>query len=190
MVHDHQMPTDDFDSLVAAIARHDRSAFERFYLEMERPLFRFVQLKLNDPFRSADIVHEVFLEVWRGAAKFQNRSSVKTWVFAIAYRKIVDVLRQQGRLTFEEEVPEQIDDRPDAEACLLAAQQSQAIRLCLDKLKAEHRLAIELTFYEDMSYRDISSVTGVPEGTVKSRVFHAKQLLMRCLSTRLKAEMR
>ncbi|SPH18174.1 ECF RNA polymerase sigma factor SigK [Defluviimonas aquaemixtae] len=184
------MQSDDLESLVAAIGRRDREAFERFYREMEGPLFRFVRLKLNDPFRSADIVHEVFLEVWRGAGAFQKRSSVRTWVFAIAYRKVVDAFRQQGRLTFEEEVPEQIDSRPDAEACLLAAQQSQAIRLCLDTLKAEHRLAIELTFYEDMSYRDISSVTGVPEGTVKSRVFHAKQLLMRCLSARLKAEMR
>lgn len=190
MQHDRNMPSDDLDSLLAAIARRDGDAFARFYRQMEGALFRFVRIKLNDPFRSADIVHEVFLEVWRGAASFQKRSSVRTWVFAIAYRKVVDALRHRGRLTFGEELPEQIDDRPDAEACLMAAQQSQAIRHCLDTLKAEHRLAIELTFYEDMSYRDISTVTGVPEGTVKSRIFHAKQLLMRCLSARLKSEMR
>lgn len=176
----------DLDNLLARIARKDKSAFEQFYQELERPLFRFVQLKLNDPFRSADIVHEVFLEVWRSAGSFQKRSRVRTWVFAIAYRKVMDVFRKQDRLTFGDDVPEQIDDSPSAEACLVAAEQTDAVRHCLDTLKHEHRLAVELTFYEDMSYREIASVTGVPEGTVKSRVFHAKQLLMRCLAARLK----
>jgi len=181
------MVPNDFDLLVEGIACKDRCAFERFYRALERPLFRFVQLKLNDPFRSADIVHEVFLEVWRRAGDFQQKSSARTWVYAIAYRKVVDVFRREGRLSFEGDVPEQIDESADAATCLIAAEQAEAVRRCLDGLKSEHRLAIELTFYEEMSYRDIASVAGVPEGTVKSRVFHAKQLLMRCLSERFKA---
>ena len=180
------MADQNLDTLVEAIARKDRSAFGQFYKAMERPLFRFVQVKLNDPFRSADIVHEVFLEVWRGAGTFQGKSNVRTWVFAIAYRKVVDVFRREGRLSYQEDLPEQVDESPDAAAALIAAQNADAVRRCLDGLKPEHRLAIELTFYEDMGYRDVASVTGVPEGTVKSRVFHAKQLLMRCLSARLK----
>ncbi|MGB3315566.1 MAG: sigma-70 family RNA polymerase sigma factor [Albidovulum sp.] len=141
---------------------------------------------MNDPFRSADIVHEVFLEVWRSAGAFKGKSSVRTWVFAIAYRKVVDVFRREGRLSYHDDLPEQVDDSPDAATALVAAEDADAVRACLDRLRPEHRLAIELTFYEDMSYRDIASVTGVPEGTVKSRVFHAKQLLTRCLSARLK----
>ena len=176
----------DLDSLLAEIAHKNQSAFEQFYQELERPLFRFVQLKLNDPFRAADIVHEVLLEVWRSAGTFQKRSRARTWVFAIAYRKVMDVFRQQGRVTFDDDLPEQIDDSPSAEACLVAAERSEAVRDCLGTLKPEHRLAVELTFYEDMSYRDIAAVTEVPEGTVKSRVFHAKQLMMRCLAARLK----
>lgn len=180
------MDIKDLDTVVEAIARKDKDAFEQFYKAMERPLFRFVRLKLNDPFRAADIVHEVFLEVWRRAGDFQKKSSARTWVFAIAYRKVVDIFRREGRLSFEEDVPEQIDEGADAVTCLIAAQQAEAVRHCLGTLKTEHRLAIELTFFEDMGYREIAEVTGVPEGTVKSRVFHAKQLLMRCLSTRLK----
>jgi RNA polymerase sigma-70 factor (ECF subfamily) len=141
---------------------------------------------LNDPFRSADIVHEVFLEVWRNAGRFRKKSSVRTWVFSIAYRKVVDIFRREGRLSYQEDLPEQVDESPDAASALIAAQSAEAVRDCLARLKPEHRLAVELAFYEDMSHRDIAAVTGVPEGTVKSRVFHAKQLLMRCLSTRLK----
>lgn len=180
------MADQNLDTLIEAIARKDRSAFGQFYRALERPLFRFVQVKLNDPFRSADIVHEVFLEIWRNAGAFQKKSSVRTWVFSIAYRKVVDIFRREGRLSYQQDLPEQVDDSPDPVAALTAAQNAEAVRGCLDGLKPEHRLAIELTFYEDMGYRDIASITGVPEGTVKSRVFHAKQLLMRCLSARLK----
>jgi RNA polymerase sigma-70 factor (ECF subfamily) len=180
------MTVEDIDLLVRAIAGGDRAAFERLYQLMERPLFRFARLKLNDPFRSADIVHEVFLEVWRRAGEFQGKSSARTWMFAIAYRKIVDTYRREGRLSYQEELPEQIDDSADATSVLVASEQAEAVRECLGKLRVEHRLAIELTFYEDMGYREIAEIAGVPEGTVKSRVFHAKQLLMRCLAARLR----
>ncbi|MCB2129193.1 MAG: sigma-70 family RNA polymerase sigma factor [Rhodobacteraceae bacterium] len=180
------MTVQTIDLLVRAVAGGDRAAFERLYLLMERPLFRFARLKLNDPFRSADIVHEVFLEVWRRAAEFQGKSSARTWMFAIAYRKIVDTYRREGRLSYQEELPEQIDDSADATSVLVAAEQAEAVRECLGRLRVEHRLAIELTFYEDMGYREIAEIAGVPEGTVKSRVFHAKQLLMRCLAARLR----
>lgn len=180
------MVLQNLDTLIEAIARKDRGAFDQFYRTLERPLFRFVQVKLNDPFRSADIVHDVFLEVWRSAGAFQKKSSVRTWVFSIAYRKVVDIFRRDGRLSYQEDLPDQVDLSPDAAAALIAAQNAEAVRECLAGLKPEHRLAVELTFYEDMSHRDIAAVTGVPEGTVKSRIFHAKQLLMRCLSARLK----
>jgi len=56
----------------------------------------------------------------------------------------------------------------------------------MGELKPEHRSAVELAFYEDMSYGQISEVAGVPEGTIKTRIFHAKKLLMRCLQGRMK----
>ena len=55
------------------------------------------------------------------------------------------------------------------------------MRHCLGTLKDEHRSAISFAFYDDMTYGEIAEATGVPEGTVKTRVFHAKKLLLRCL---------
>ena len=174
----------EIDRLVAKIAQGDGSAFETLYRSLEAPLYRFVQLRLNDPHRSADIIHDVFLEIWRNAAAFRGQSSARTWIFAIAWRKVMDVFRQGDKVTFQETLPEQIDDTIDAEQAISAAEDSRALRECLKGLSAEHRIAVELTFFEELSYSEISEVLKVPEGTVKSRVFHAKQLLLRCLTAK------
>ncbi|WP_151718673.1 RNA polymerase sigma factor [Gemmobacter serpentinus] len=169
------------EELLARVAAGDRQALAALYRVLEQPLYRFVQGKLNDPMQSADIVHDVFLEVWRSAGRFEGRSSVRTWIFGIAYRKVIDVFRANARLHVTDEVPETEDDSPGALECLAVAETRDQVRHCLSTLKMEHRTAIELAFYEDMGYREISEVTGVPEGTVKTRVFHAKKLLQHCL---------
>ena len=96
----------------------------------------------------------------------------------------MDVFRKNGREAGEDEMPELVDDRPDAAQCLIAAQEKELVQHCLQTLKPEHRTAIEMTFFEDLSYREISEIIGIPEGTAKTRVFHAKSLLLRCLQAR------
>lgn len=177
----------DLNLLLRQMAKGDMTAFEAFYRQVERPLFRFIASRLNDPFQCADILHEVFLDVWAGAGRFEGRSSVKSWVFGIAFRKVIDHFRKQGRLTTDEDLPEQEDDSPDALTCIAATQEAAHVRACLEDLKPDHRTAIELTFFEDMGYREIAEALEVPEGTVKTRVFHAKKLLMHCLEGRLRA---
>ena len=98
----------------------------------------------------------------------------------------MDHFRKHGRVSVTDEVPEQIDDSPDAAACLAASEESAHVKHCLGELKPEHRSSIELAFYEDLSYVQIAQATGVAEGTIKTRVFHAKKLLLRCLEGRLK----
>lgn len=174
----------ELKALLARMATRDMAAFDSFYRAMEKPLFRFLASRLNDPFQCADLLHEVFLDVWNGAGRFEGRSTVKSWVFGIAYRKVMDHFRKQGRFTTDEDIPELEDDSPDAVTCIAAAQDAGHVRFCLEGLKPDHRAAIELTFYEDMGYREIAEALQVPEGTVKTRVFHAKKLLMHCLEGR------
>lgn len=178
----------DLEELLRRTSQRDKAAFSALYRELEAPLFRFLRTKLNDPFEAADLVHEVFLEVWNNAGRFEGRSSVKSWVFGIAYRKAMDVFRKSRRIDYSDDLPELEDESPDAEACLLSAQNGGHVRACLDGLKADHRSAIELAFFEDLSYKEISEIADIPEGTVKTRVYHAKQLLMHCLAGRLGKE--
>lgn len=164
------------------IADGDRQALATLYRALEKPVYRFILSRLNDPFESSDILHDVFMEVWRSASRFEGRSKVQTWIFGIAYRKVIDLYRKRGRLDVTDDIPDRADEAPGPEACLLASQDADHVRHCLGTLKDDHRSAISLAFFEDMTYGEIAEVTGAPEGTIKTRIFHAKKLLLRCLS--------
>lgn len=173
------------NALLKLIAAGDKEAFTAFYRLMEKPIYRFICVKLNDPFEANDILHEVFMDVWRTADKFEGRSTVKTWLFGIAYRKTMDRFRKMKRVVLTDEIPELADDSASQVDILAAGQESQHIRFCMDELSLEHRQAIELAFYEDMTYNEIADVADSAEGTIKTRIYHAKQLLKRCLSNRI-----
>ena len=164
------------------IAHGDKTALAALYRALEKPVYRFILSRLNDPFESSDILHDVFMEVWKSAGRFEGRSKVQTWIFGIAYRKVIDLHRKRGRVYLTDEVPETIDDSADTEACIASGQEAVHVRHCLETLKDDHRSAISLAFYEDMTYAEIAEVAGVPEGTIKTRIYHAKKLLLRCLS--------
>lgn len=110
---------------------------------------------------------------------------VRTWVFGIAYRKTMDAFRKKKRVEVWSDIPEQPDPSESADMVLNATQEARHLRSCIDCLSSEHRLAISLAFYEDMTYEEIAEVAGVPSGTIKSRVFHAKKLLLQCLKARV-----
>ncbi len=167
---------------LSQIAHGDKQALAALYRVLEKPVFRFIQSRLNDPFESSDLLHDVFMEVWRSAGRFEGRSKVQTWIFGIAYRKVIDVHRKRGRVKVTDDIPEVVDDDANTEACLAAGQEAEHVRHCVGTLKDDHRSAISLAFFEDMTYGEIAEVTGVPEGTIKTRIYHAKKLLLRCLS--------
>ncbi len=177
----HHARVDPFADTVRQIAAGDKPAMARLFRTLERPLFSFVLSRLNDSHLSNDIVQEVFLEVWRAAGRFEGRSTVRSWIFGIAWRKVIDVHRANRRLSFSDDLPETEDESPGAVALIEQEQDAVRLRGCLEGLKDEHRVAIDLAFYQDLGYREIADVLGVPEGTVKTRVFHAKKLLLHCL---------
>jgi RNA polymerase sigma factor (sigma-70 family) len=181
---------DPLAPLMSAIAAGDRAALAGLYRQLEKPVYRFVLSKLNDPHESADILHDVFMEVWRSAGRFAGRSKVQTWVFGIAWRKVIDLRRKSGRTELPGETPDILDEHVDTEAAVLAGQEALHVRHCLSELGDDHRMAISLAFYEDMPYGQIAEVAGVPEGTIKTRIYHAKKLLLRCLSSRVTREAR
>lgn len=172
---------DPLAQILRQIAAGDKSAMAQLFRALEKPLFAFVQSRLNDSHLSNDIMQDVFLEVWRGAGRFEGRSSVRSWIFGMAWRKVIDVHRANRRLSFSDDLPEMEDEGPAAVALIEQEQDSRRLRGCLEGLKDDHRVAIDLAFYQDLGYREIAEVLGVPEGTVKTRVFHAKKLLLHCL---------
>ena len=176
---------DDERRLIEAIGAGDQAAFERFYMLYENRTFRFILTKLNDEAAAADILHEVMLAVWQSAGNFEGRSTLSSWVFGIAYRKIMDRYRRHSREDLVAEVPEQPDTGADQFDAVAAGDEAAILRRCMDGLSASQRAAVEMTFYEDMTYREIADALGCPEGTVKTRLFHAKHALKDCLDSKM-----
>ncbi|MTI63498.1 sigma-70 family RNA polymerase sigma factor [Methylophaga sp.] len=169
-------------AILHQIAAGSQQALAEFYRRYESRLYRFICSKMPDQFEAADLVNEVFLEVWQKAAEFQQRSKVSTWLFSIAYFKTVDRLRKTRPEALSEEALDNLeDDSPASLTCLIQAEQADQVRHCVSTLKPDHRAVMELTFFEEMSYRDIATVVNCPENTVKTRMFHAKQAMKKCL---------
>ena len=173
--------------LIQQISAGDKQALAALYHAYERPVYRFIVSRLNDPHEAADILHDVFMDIWRVAGSFEGRSQVKTWIFGIAYRKVIDVHRKRARVNVTDEVPETGDIQDAADTGYAAQEEAAHMRYCVGTLSDEHRTAISLVFYDDMTCAEISEIAGVPEGTVKSRLHHAKKLLLRCMTARIGA---
>ncbi|MEM1299515.1 MAG: sigma-70 family RNA polymerase sigma factor [Pseudomonadota bacterium] len=151
------------------------------YLAHADAVRRFVRSRVRDDFEAADIVHDTMLAVWRNASGFQQRASVRTWILSIARNKTLDHIRKQSRVKLAEPDETIPDDDPSAETVIGAAQDAARVRACVDELSEAHRAAVHLAFFEDMTCAEIAEVEQVPAGTIKTRIYHAKKLIMRCL---------
>jgi len=171
-------------SLVHRIAAGDHAAMKQVYEFHSGPLFHFVKNWLANQHEASDIVHETMLEVWKRADRFQGRSSLKSWIFSIARNKSIDKNRKSSRLSYTDEMPDMADSDANPMEALEASQDAALLKDCIANLSETHRRMIHLAFYEDLSYREISEIEGCPIGTVKTRILHAKKLLMRDLASR------
>ncbi|MFK7870916.1 MAG: RNA polymerase sigma factor [Roseobacter sp.] len=176
---------DDID-LVRQIGLGDKRAMHAFYLRHNQAIFAFAMSRSGNSELASDCVHDTMLDVWRTAARFAGKSTVKTWLFAIARNKLVDALRKIGKLSFVEEVPDHEDTAPNPEAAAIAAAENARLHHCIEGLSGTQRSAIRLAFLEDLSYPEVAEVEAVPVGTIKTRIYHAKQALMRCLESGLR----
>jgi RNA polymerase sigma-70 factor (ECF subfamily) len=114
--------------------------------------------------------------VWKGADRFSGRSKVSTWIFGIARNKALDLLRREKRGA---RVPELKLVSPDPAPGI---ERDENVRTALETLSTDHREVVFLTFYEGLSYGEIAQLLDIPEGTVKSRMFHAKKRLAEVLT--------
>ena len=169
--------------LMKRIAEGDEKAFAALYSALETRVYRFILSKLNDPFEAADIMNETFLEVWKSAHKFEERSKASTWIFGIAYHKVMDHHRRKKPAQLDDlDHCDPVDESADQAAAMIALEESDHLHHCLARLKPAFRAVLELSFFEDLPYREIAEIISCPEGTVKTRVYHAKEALRHCLA--------
>lgn len=171
------------EALMERVKQSDKAALRVLYERYSGPLMAYVGRTLSDPVDAADIVHEAFIGLWDGSAKFRENTSLRAWLYTIARNKAIDRLRKTRREVLAEADEAVPDSDPDPGEVAEICEDRSRVRACLEKLSAAHRRVVSLSFFEGMTYREIADVEDVSEGTVKSRIFHAKKLLMHCLSS-------
>ncbi|UCF10386.1 MAG: RNA polymerase sigma factor [Candidatus Bipolaricaulota bacterium] len=165
---------DERDTL-ARIAAGDEAAFHQFYNAYADRIHRFALTMLRSRHLAEDVVQETLLAVWKGAQRFRGTSKVSTWVFGIARNQALSLLRREARAA-RDQLPPMVEPDP-----AIAITRQERVLAALDRLPEEQREVVFLAFYEGLSYRDIASMMEIPEGTVKSRMYHAKRALLEYL---------
>jgi RNA polymerase sigma-70 factor (ECF subfamily) len=170
------------DVLIGRIATGDRLAMQVLFARHHVRVYRFVLRLVRDESVAEDLISEVFLDVWRQAGRFEGRSQVSTWLLAIARFKALSALRRRPDEELDDETAEAIEDlSDDPEVALDKKDKSAAIRKCLEKLSAEHREIIDLVYYHEKSVEEVAKIVGIPENTVKTRMFYARKRLAELL---------
>ncbi len=125
-----------------------------------------------------DLVSEVFLDAWRQAGRFEQRSQVSTWLLAIARNKAISAMRRRHDEELDEGALARVEDpSDDPEEALDKTQRSALLRKCLAQLSPAHREIIDLVYYHEKSVEEAAAVTGIPPATVKTRMYYARQQL-------------
>ena len=166
------------EALIGRIASGDKLAMQVLFARHQLRVYRFVLRLLRDESVAEDLISEVFLDVWRQADRFEGRSAVSTWLLAIARFKALSALRRKPDQELDDETAEAIEDpTDDPEAALAKKDKSTEIRKCLAGLSAEHREIIDLVYYHEKSVEEVAVIVGIPEATVKTRMFYARKKL-------------
>lgn len=158
-----------------------RLLFARHHLRV----FRFLTRIVKNEETAEDLLNEVFLDVWRGARGFEARSQVTTWILGIARYKALSALRQRAFTPLDDDVAEGFEDpADDPEAAMQKTDRAAVLQSCLKQLSSAHRQVIDLVYYHEQSIEEIARIIGVPQNTVKTRVFHARKRIAELMAAR------
>jgi RNA polymerase sigma-70 factor (ECF subfamily) len=173
-----------FDGLVLAVARErDRAAFAALFRHFA-PRVKAYLIRLGcDGARAEELMQDAMIMVWRRADSFDPaRASAATWIFTIARNKRIDATRRERRPLLDPEDPALAPAPADTpEGSALRRREAEDVRRALLTLPADQAELVRLSYFEDKPHSAIAATTGVPLGTVKSRLRLALARLRKAL---------
>ncbi|MFN9677491.1 MAG: RNA polymerase sigma factor RpoE [Betaproteobacteria bacterium] len=175
-------------ALVERVQRGDKRAFELLVSKYQRKIFRLLSRLIRDPAEIEDVAQEAFLKAYRALPNFRGESAFYTWLYRIAINTAKNHLVAQGRrapTTTETEVEDaenfddadQLRDYNTPDAMLLSRQVGEAVNRAIEKLPEDLRTAVVLRELEGLSYEEIAEAMNCPIGTVRSRIFRAREAI-------------
>ena len=181
----------DDSELLARIADRDTGSLEQLYDRYSGLLNALARRVLHDPSDAEEILQEVFLQVWNQAGRYdRSRSSVSTWLVLITRSRAIDRLRSRqvkdrALSALKQEKPS-LHTSPEGGSNVLLSQRRSRLQSELTELPIEQREVLELAFFRGMTQSEISSSTGIPLGTVKTRTLLAMKKLRNALHSDIK----
>ncbi|MDX1616729.1 MAG: RNA polymerase sigma factor [Candidatus Promineifilaceae bacterium] len=158
--------------LLGRVAEGDQTAFSELYQRHHVGLYNYLLRLIHQESVAEELLQEVFVAVWEGAADFRQQASVKTWIFRIGHHKAVSWLRKLKRY---DDLVSQYQPRAQVSVEGQASEtwRADVVREALDQLSAPHRAVVELAYVHELSYAEIAQILDCPVGTVKSRMSYA-----------------
>ena len=179
----------NIDQLLVDRAQHgDKKAFELLVVKYQRKLMRLISRLIRDQAEAEDVVQEAFIKAYRALPQFRGDSAFYTWLYRIGINTAKNYLVTQGRrapTSTEADVEEaetfddgdQLRDINTPESMLATKQIAETVNLAMEVLPDELRMAITLREIEGLSYEDIAEAMHCPIGTVRSRIFRAREAI-------------
>jgi RNA polymerase sigma-70 factor (ECF subfamily) len=174
--------------LVERAQRGDKRAFELLVEKYQRKLGRLLARFIRDPAEVEDVTQEAFIKAYRALPAFRGDSAFYTWLYRIGINTAKNYLMALGRRAptsteveaedaegFED--AEQLRDINTPESMLLSKEIATTVNAAIEELPEELRTAIQLREIEGMSYEDIARIMDCPIGTVRSRIFRAREAI-------------
>lgn len=160
---------DNLSELVLKAQRGDKAAFGKLYNEYYKKIYRYCRINIYRSDLAQDICQETFIRTWKALPKFtfDNGGTFQAYIFRIARNLIIDLSRKKKELALEEylniETGENEEERIDKEADI------EKLKIELSKMDEKDRQILILRYFEDMSYSEISKITGIKEGALRVR---------------------
>jgi RNA polymerase sigma-70 factor, ECF subfamily len=168
-------PSDLEDSaLIALVASGDRLAFEKLYSAHHHRISRFLARFIRSRENLEEVIDDTFMVVWRNARHFRHASRLSTWIIGIGYRTALKSIRGTEHQKLSRNVEDLTEDHPNH---AVECEQEDWVKKGLDRLPLEQRLILELAYGLGHSIEEIAAITCAPIGTVKTRMFHAREKL-------------
>jgi RNA polymerase sigma-70 factor (ECF subfamily) len=187
-VNNHTRTSEQLDEeLVLRVQQGDKSAYDLLVTKYQHKIIQLVNRYVKDPSEAQDVAQEAFIKAYRALGNFRGDSAFYTWLYRIAINTAKNYLVSRTRRSSDYQVDiqdaEQIENAPQLqgmespERLLLNQEIVETIKTAIDKLPKEMRIAIMLREFEGMSYEEIAQAMDCPVGTVRSRIFRAREAI-------------
>ena len=179
-------PTDLDYALLRRVARQDQAALAELIRRHQGRLYQVAYRLLKDPLEAEDALQEVFLKAYEHAHRFEPQATVSAWLHRITANHCLNLLRRRHpqESLDQEGAPSPADPGASPLQNLEEQELSRRLEQLLDNLPENQRRALVLKRFAGLSYQEIGEMLGVPEKTVKSRLFDARRRLRRILEKR------